>query len=78
MKKTDREGENVMQALFDAVKRDLRQNSGCIRSVLGVSDQLRMVCGDPDLWKFQSGDHFAGRYWNLSDISVPVCTGAEI
>lgn len=78
MKKTDREGENVMQALFDAVNAICRQNSGCIRSVLGVSDQLRMVCGDPDSWKFQSGDHFAGRYWNFSDISVPVCTGAEI
>ena len=64
MEKTDREGENVMQALFDAVN--------------AICGQLRMVCGDSDPWEFQSGDHFAGRYWNFSDISVPVCTGAEI
>ena len=45
---------------------------------LGVSDQLRMVCGDPDLWKFQSGDHFAGRYWNFSDISLPEIGRAHV
>ena len=74
MKKTDREGENVMQALFDAVN----AICGKIQVVSDLSDQLRLVCGDPDSWEFQSGDHFAGRYWNFSDISVPVCTGAEI
>lgn len=52
MEKTDREGENVMQALFDAVNAICGKNSGCIRFVLGVSDQLRMVCGDPDSGNF--------------------------
>lgn len=76
--KTDREGENVMQALFDAV------NAICGK-IQVVSDlfwefptNFGWYAAIPILWKFQSGDHFAGRYWNFSDISVPVCTGAEI
>ena len=78
MEKTDREGENVMQALFDAV------NAICGK-IQVVSDlfwefptNFGWYAAIPIFGNFQSGDHFAGRYWNFSDISLPVCTGAEI
>ncbi|MFR7843369.1 MAG: alanine:cation symporter family protein [Gallintestinimicrobium sp.] len=61
-----------MQALFDAVNAICGKIQVVSESVLEFPTNLGWYAAIPILGNFRSGDHFAGRYWNFSDISVPV------